>query len=186
MAFDYHKFEESYKKHLGELLLPLLQQTITELCSTGGKIWSYITDLVISGVYKYVYSAYWNSHPVYMRRYGSGGLGDPENVVITITDGSIDGDTIKFGGEMINTTESGQDGGGMIENQIINGYGYKWPLPKHPYFRGDFHQPRNFYQEYEDKFDSNVAWGYVLDEIMPALPELQEAALKAALLDILK
>lgn len=192
MAASYEEFEELYKKHFGELLLPILQRTITELCSEGGKIWEYISDLVVKGVYRHVYGAYYNPYMVYIRRYGSGGLADPHNVVITITDGVIEDDWINFGGEMRNITPPGSHEGnpsgtgGPIEDQVIGGYGYDWPLPFHQHYRGDFHLPRNFYQVYEEEFDPNTAWGYVLEIIEPILPKIQEMALEAALFETFK
>jgi hypothetical protein len=196
MAADFYTFEKIYKERLGELLLPVLQSAIEELCSEGGKIWEYISELVVEGVNQHVYAAYHTELPYYIRRGSSGGLGDPENVVITITNGVIDGDWINFDGELMNITPPGDTdftgagdgavGGGMIEDQIIGGYGYSFNLPKHNHYTGSFLQPRDFYRVYEDEFDPNTAWGFVLDKIGPELQEIQEMALESALFETFK
>lgn len=194
---SYDEFEKVYQQRLGELLLPALQGIITDLCSNGGEIWKYISGLVVRGVHEHVYAAYETEYPYYSRRYGSGGLGDPNNVVITITDGVLDGDTVGFGGEMVNITPPGSiysdggyvslsHGGGTLEDQIIGGYGYSFGLPKHRHYRGSFLQPRDFYETYREEFNPDVTWGYVLEKLMPILPGLQDMALEEALLEAFK
>ncbi len=193
MEITLEVFDNIYRKHFAEMLLPVLQDAMKTLCGNGGDIWDYISGLVVQGVHRYVYGAYENEEPYYIRRGSSGGLGDPNNVVINISDGTIDGDYINFSGEMINVTppgitdasDGGGGGGGSLEDQVIGGYGYRYPLPKHNHYRGDFHPPRNFYQVYEEEYDPERAWGMVLSKIQGVLPEIHEKALDAAISEII-
>ncbi len=189
VAFSLEDFNNVYKKHFAEMLLPVLQEAIQTLCADGGDIWDYISGLVVQGVHRYVYGAYHNEMPYYVRRGSSGGLGDPSNVVINIADGAISGDYINFSGEMINITPPGQtdkgSGDGMLEPQVIGGYGYSYPLPRHHRYRGDFHPPRDFYQVYDEEYDQTRAWQMVLNEIQDVLPEIHENALNEAVSELL-
>lgn len=190
MADMYSRFLEIAQKKYIELIAPILEAAVKKLCAPGGKIWAYISGLVVEGVREYVYGAYKPEKPFYKRRGSRSGLADPHNVQIVIGDAMVDESRINFDGEMTNTTLAGTTyegygrnahavagDGSMIEEQILSGTGYKFGLPTAHSYSGSFLQPRDFYQTYRAEYDSDIAWQYVLAEAGDAL---NNAGLEAA------
>ena len=191
-------FEESFQRHLSELLLPVIQEAMEKSCATGGgRLWSYISDLVIRGVDEYVYAVYKPKKPFYKRRGRRGGLGDPNNVEITVEDSVLSNNGIDTGFDIINTTIAGtiydyddegvlravESDGGYIEDQILGGTGYKFHEAKDS--TGSFRVPRNFYQVYYDEYDENVAGNIVFGVLEGEYEIVYQQSIELAFLDFI-
>lgn len=179
MAVDREKFYRLYKKYVLESLTELLQTQLEKECAVGtGKLWKYISDLVVSGVYSHVYDVY--KPKVYQRRAKNGGLADPRNVIVTVGQCSITETDGEAPIEILNTTMPGLgDGGGdFIADDIIAGTGYRFA---HYDRRKQFSRPRNFYETYDEEYDEEYAGNIILQAIIGKYQELVNNAYTKAL-----
>lgn len=176
MAIDREKFYTLYKQYVYESLTELIQTQAENTFGNGGKAWKYISGLVTKGVRSYVYAVY--KPRVYQRRSKSGGLGDPNNVVINVGECVIDdgGGEISF--EITNTTPPGLGGeGGYIADDVIAGTGYKYAKydREHRYA-----VPRDFYQTYYEQYDSDKTGNMILQSIRGKLQNIVNQAFEKA------
>lgn len=192
------EFEQLFQKHLGELITPVIQAAFEATCATGsGKLWNYISDLVIRGVDQYVYAVYKPRKPFYKRRSRRGGLGDPNNVQISVGDIALSIDEIRCEFDIANTTIAGtiydydDDGvlravegdGGYIEDQILGGTGYKFHEGRDS--SGSFRVPRNFYQVYDDEYDEETAGNIVFSVMQKDYEMLYDQAIERAFIEFI-
>ena len=178
MAFDYKKFCELYSQYVYEALAALIQAEAETACETGsGKIWKYISGLVVKGVRSYVYAVY--KPRAYQRRSRNGGLGDPMNVVINVGQYEIldnGGGWLPF--EITNTTPPGLGGDGYIADDVIAGTGYKFAH----FDRGHkYAVPRDFYATYDEQYDYYKSGNIIVKAISGKLQDIVNNAYNMAL-----
>lgn len=212
---SYEEFVALYKKHFIQLIAPIITKAVQDECTTkSGGVWKYISDLVVQGVERYVYAVYKPKKPFYKRRGRRGGLGDPNNVAISVTEPQISDNAISIGINIINTTVAGTiygysdddsvgtyhgyasedegeenfhaipGGGGYIEDQILGGTGYMFPVGRGA--EGDFHQPRNFYQVYDDEYNPDYAGEIILSAINDGIVRCSQSAIMLAIQDLIE
>ena len=178
MAFDRDKFYELYRQYVYEMLMDLIQTHAESVSETGsGKLWKYVSGLVVKGVGSYVYAVY--KPRAYQRRSRGGGLGDPENVVINVGQCVINengGGELPF--KITNTTPPGLGGDGYIAEDVIAGTGYKYA---HFDRNHKYAVPRDFYMTYKEQYDSDKAGNIILKSLGGELQNLVNQAYNKAL-----